>query len=290
MRRSRLVVAALGFAILWGTAVSWAGPALNVGVVPEKSAGKKPEPARKAKSAAPVLRTGEEAIEAALAKPIDCQFVETPLKDVIEYFKDAAQIEIFLDDGKEVREEERVDPRATVNCNFRGLRFEKVLNRILVSLRLTWTIHDDVLCITSPERADSDEFFETRLYDVADLVVYQDQDGKKFDDYAPLTSVITNTIYTKNWQENGGCGTIQGESLGTAKVLVVSQRFEVHRQIAALLADIRKIAAKKSGGDGVPFRERPKAEKAATILGCPHIIPGPSSPKDAAPPAKPAEK
>ena len=288
MRGSRLVVAALGFAVLWGTAVSWAGPPPNVGVAPEKSAGKKPEPARKAKSAESVLRTGEEAIEAALAKPIACQFFETPLKDVIEYFKDAAQVEIFLDCA--ALKDAGVDEAESVNCNFRGLRFEKVLNRILDPLKLKWTIHDDMLCITSRDKADSDEFYETRLYDVADLVVYQDQDGKKIDDYAPLTSLITNIIDTKCWVDNGGLGTIQGESLGTAKVLVVSHRYDVHKQITALLAEIRKIAAKKSGGDGLPFRERPKAEKAATFLGCPHIVPGPSATKDAAPPAKPAEK
>ncbi len=283
MRRSRLVVCALGFAILWGTAVSLAEDPFG------ESAGKKPEPARKAaKVAPPVRRTGGEAIEEALKQPIDCDFVETPLKDMVDYFKDVVHIEICLDDSG--FKEAGIDEATPVTCNFRGLRFEKVLNFVLDSVRLKWTIHDDVLYITSPTKLESDVLFETRVYDAADLVVYQDENGKKFDDYAPLTDVITATIDAKTWLDNGGEGTIQGQSLGTAKVLVVTHRWDVHKKIAALLAEVRAIAAKKSG-DGLPCRERPKGAPTAITGGfrCPGMIPDHSSTKDAASPSKPAE-
>ncbi|MGA2257071.1 MAG: hypothetical protein ABSG53_20660 [Thermoguttaceae bacterium] len=260
MRRSRLVVSALGFAFLLGTVISLAANP------PEKSAGnKKPEPEKKVMKAAapPVLRTGEEAIEAALARPVTCEFVETPLKDVIDYLQDKVQVEIYLDSS--ALKDAGVDESTPVTCRHQSLRFEKVLGLVLNELKLTWTIHNDVLYVTTPEKAESDEFLPIRLYDVADLVVYQDQDGKKFDDFAPLTNVIINTIDTKTWAENGGTGSIFGESFGTAKILVVSHRYDVHKKVAALLTEIRTIAAKKSSGDGLPRRERPKAAKTAAL-------------------------
>ena len=255
MRRSRLVVCVLGFAILWGTVVSLAGDP------PAKSAGsKQPGPARKAaKTAAPVCRTGVEAIEAALAKPIDCEFVETPLKDVIEFFKDKMQVEIYLDSP--ALKEAGVDESTPVNCNFHGLRFEKVLKLVLESLQLKSLIHDDVLYVTSPAKAESDEFLEDRMYDVGDLVVYLDDKGRRRDDFTPLTDLITNAIDTKTWMDNGGTGTIGGCSLGTEKILVVSNGREVHKKIAALLAEVRVIAAKKTGGDSLPrYNARPFPE------------------------------
>jgi len=63
--------------------------------------------------------------------------------------------------------------------------------------------------------------------------------------------------------DNGGSGTISGVWLGTAKFLVVTNRYDIQKKIPALLAEIRTIAAKKSGGDGLPCRERPKAAKTA---------------------------
>lgn len=277
MRRLRLVLCALGFAILWGTVVSLAGSAS------EESAAK-PEPEKKAVKAAgpPVPRTGVEAIEAALAKPITCEFVETPLKDVLDYMQDAMHVQIYLDSSG--LKEAGVDESTPVTCNLRGLRFEKALNPILDSLQLKWTIHDDVLYVTSPTKLESEEFHETRVYDAGDLVVYQDENGKKFDDYAPLSDVITQTIDPKTWSDSGsGTGSILGESLGTAKVVVVTNRYDVHKKIAALLADIRTIAAKKTGGGDLPRRERPKAPAVLSAS-------GPVGPtKDFIPPSKPAK-
>jgi len=258
MRRSRLIVCALGVAFLLGTVISLAANP------PDQSAGKKkPVPEKKTTKAAspPVLGTGEEAIEAALAKSVDCDFVDTPLRDVIDYFQDKMQVEIYLD--RSSLNDAGVDVDAPVTCHHRSLRFEKVLALVLNEPRLAWTIHNDVLYITTLEKMASDEFLPTRLYDVADLVVFQDQDGKTFDDFAPLIHIISLNFDTKTWVDNGGTGVILGESLGTAKILVVSHCYEVQKKIAALLAEIRSIAAKKSG-DGLPRRERPNAAQKGT--------------------------
>ena len=140
-----------------------------------------------------------------------------------------------------------------ITKSLKGISLRSALNLLLDDLQLRYVIHNEVLLITSPVKANSPEYLETRVYDVADLVIYRDENGKKFDDYGPLKDMITSTIDWKSWRDHGGIGGFAGNSLGTAKVLVVSQSYDVHEQIAALLAEIRMIAAKKSGGDGLPY-------------------------------------
>ena len=41
---------------------------------------------------------------------------------------------------------------------------------MLDEIQLKWTIHHDVLMITSPAKAESDEFMYTKSYDVTDLL------------------------------------------------------------------------------------------------------------------------
>ena len=179
MRRSVLVVCALGFAFLLGTVASLAEnpfeeSAGDMQAKPAKIASKaKPadnpfgsnsaEPKNKAakrSARSPVRRTGVEAIEAALAKPIDFEYVETPLKDVIDYLADAMHVEICLDSA--ALKEAGIDESTPVTKNLHGLRCEKVLRLVLDELQLGWTIHNDVLYITSPAKLESDELMETR--------------------------------------------------------------------------------------------------------------------------------
>ena len=97
MRRSCLVVGVLGFAVLLGTVISLADNPTDK--PPKPVSGKSPQPEKKtAKVAAPPdNRTAVEKIEAALEQPTSIEFVETPLKDVIDYLKDFHHIEIHLD-------------------------------------------------------------------------------------------------------------------------------------------------------------------------------------------------
>ena len=125
---------------------------------------------------------------------------------------------------------------------------------MLNELSLTWTIQDEVLLITTPE--EGDQRLSTKVYDVADLVVCRDEHDAPWEDYDTLIDVITPTIQPITWDEVGGPGSISGATLGTAKVLIVSQTREVHEQIADLLAKIREIA-KKNPDAGTPRRNKP---------------------------------
>jgi hypothetical protein len=226
---------------------------------PKKTAAEKPRPTKlsgekslpKITAPAKELRTAEEAIEQALKSPTQMDFIETPLQDVIDYLKDYHHIEIQLD--KVAMDDAGVGTDTPVTKNLKGISLRSALKLILHQLNLTYTIQNEVLLITTPEAAES--HLIRRVYDVADLVVYNDDEFGQVDDYTPLTDLITSTVEYRTWDCVGGAGSISGQSLGTAKILVVSQTYEVHGQIADLLKEIRAVAAKHSG-EGVPRRQR----------------------------------
>ena len=95
------------------------------------------------------------------------------------------------------------------------------------------------------------------------------KDDELWDDYDTLIDVITETVKPTTWDQVGGPGSITGASIGTAKVLIVSQTYEVQGEIARLLADIREIAKKKPDAE-LPRREKashPKPSSGTTDLG-----------------------
>ena len=111
----------------------------------------------------------EKKIEEALKQPTQIEFVETPLKDVVDYLKDLHHIEIQLDSA--ALKDAGVDESTTVTRNIKGISLRSALKLLLDDLQLTYVIHDEVLLITSPTKAESDEYMTTKVYPVADLVL-----------------------------------------------------------------------------------------------------------------------
>ena len=121
---------------------------------------------------------------------------------------------------------------------------------MLDELQLKYVIHNEVLLITSPTKAESDEYMVTKAYPVADLVV-PDRDGAV--DLQPLKDMLTNTVATKTWMDNGGTGTLSDMVVGNRALIVLSQTQEVHEEIEATLEMLRKaggLKAAKENADG----------------------------------------
>ena len=128
-----------------------------------------PANARPRPKSGPKLHGGEKAILKALKQAASFDFAETPLKDVADYLSDKYQIPVLLD--RTALKEAGVDESTPVNCRLSGISLQSALEIILDELQLKWTIHHDVLMITSPMKAESDEFTYTKLYDVTDLII-----------------------------------------------------------------------------------------------------------------------
>jgi hypothetical protein len=143
---------------------------------------------------------------------------------------------------------------APVTMNLKGITLRSALNLLLRPLKLTWTIQDEVLLITTPEEAENR--LATKVLDVADLVECRDSKGELWDDYDLLIELIKSTVKPTTWDDVGGPGSICPADLGSAKALVICQTYQVHGEIAEVLAKIRAVAKKNPQG-GPPRRDKP---------------------------------
>jgi hypothetical protein len=217
----------------------------------EKAKQKAKAPPRPAAAKQSPLGVGEAAIKKALGEPTELEFIETPLSDVIDYLKEHHHIEIQLDN--KALADVGIGSDTPVTMNLRGVSLRSALKLVLRNLNLTWTVQDEVLLITTPEEAESR--LDTKVIDVSDLVVCRNKHDDLWDDYDTLIDAITTAIKPTTWDQVGGPGSITGASLGTAKVLIVSQTQDVHEEIAPLLAAIREVAKK------TPDEEPPQRDK-----------------------------
>ena len=109
----------------------------------------------------------ETKILAELEKPTKLEFIDTPLEDVIAQLKEYHQIEIQLDRG--ALDDMGIGTDTPVTRQLHGISLRSALRLMLGDLDLTYMIDNEVLMITTREKAESR--LTTRVYPVADLVV-----------------------------------------------------------------------------------------------------------------------
>lgn len=196
---------------------------------PEAGDAAGPKAALPRKHSMPNVREGEdellkeEAILQALAEPMDIEFTEMPLKDALLFLKEATKVDLRLDEG--TISDAGVATDQPVNLKATQVRADSVLNLILGPLELDWLIRDEMLQITTREKAD--KTLETHLYGVAELY----EGGHTADE---LIDAITSCVSPSTWEEADGSGSIR--SLSNA--LAVWQTQRVHREVELFLTDL----------------------------------------------------
>jgi hypothetical protein len=182
----------------------------------------------------------EKKILAALQEPVSFAFQETPLTDLCTFIKDKHSLQIVFDTG--VLADAGKDPATLlITCDLNGVELRSAMNLMLSTQGLAWMVKDQVLLITTKETADST--FETRLYDVRDLVT-SDREPNGSPDFDSLIKTIVATC-KGNWQESGGGATIHEFSNNGVRAISVAQTYDGHEQIDALLAELRKLKPQK---------------------------------------------
>ena len=124
----------------------------------------------------------------------------------------------------------------------KDISIRSALNLVLSQRNLNYLIRDEVLLITTQDKANS--CLTLSIYDVRDLV----SDANHAPDQnavTQLTTVITTTLASPTWNTVGGQGTIQPFTNNGICVLVISQTQEVHEQIEQLLTDLRTFKPQK---------------------------------------------
>ena len=109
----------------------------------------------------------EQRIRRALSDTTEVSFLDIPLTEAITYLKDIHTIEIVLD--KVAMSDAGIATDQLVSLQLSGISLRSALRLLLEPLLLTYVIEDEVMKITTLEKAE--EKMSTRVYPVADLVV-----------------------------------------------------------------------------------------------------------------------
>lgn len=174
--------------------------------------------------AAPLLP--EQQIRQALNERTQMAFTDTPLTDALDFLEDVHKVTMILDVA--ALQDEGVDPGTPINLEISGVTLRSALNLALKPLHLTYLVEDEVLKITTLQKAN--ETLVTRVYPVRDLA----------DDVEELESIIEAV---QAGCDQAGWATTSNKSISGVKksrALVIRQTHVVHEEIEALLQDLRE--------------------------------------------------
>jgi hypothetical protein len=165
----------------------------------------------------------------ALAQPVsEFAFDQAPLTDVAEHVAIAHKMNVVID--KKALEDAGIDASSpTATFSVRNIPLGQALSLLLERVGLTWVLEGDYLRITTKQFAE--ERLVVGVYPIGDLA--PDLKPEK------LIETITKTISPETWESAGGEGSIAPIMSPKLPVVVISQTDAVHRQIAALLAQLR---------------------------------------------------
>jgi hypothetical protein len=175
-------------------------------------------------------------IEQALAGPlhsVGLDYTDQPLQDIASQLSDEYNIPIQLD--KTALEEAGIATDSKITIAVHNISLRSALKLALRTAQLTWIIQDEVLMITTKERAEKE--FDTCVYNVQGLV--DDADPKSV---KALIDVICACVAVDTWAANGG-GQAEVRPLPSG-LLVISQTPAVQEDVSALLNKIRQMREK----------------------------------------------
>jgi hypothetical protein len=179
------------------------------------------------RKAAASARGGQPAIDRLLDEPTELEFIETPLRDVVNYLCDRHGTGILID--TRALEDAGVTPDTPITWNLRGISLRSALNLMLDELELAWLVRRDVLTITTADAARAETIH--RVYNVSELM--DETSDPPFD--AAAIAALTRTMV-----DAAGCGPAGFGNISHAgqSLLVTHNRF-AHELITRMLAELK---------------------------------------------------
>ncbi len=180
----------------------------------------------------PPLSAVEQRIEKALDEPVSCDFVNTPLTEVVKFFAKSIPVNIGIDTESLTEAGIEINTRITRKAN--NLRLRSALHWILSPLALTTVIEDDSVKITTVANAQGKLF--TRTYPVADLCRIPSEKGVY--DVQCLIQLIEEGT-SEPWQNTVGMGGVITDLPSTGS-MTIRQTANGHREVLDLLRSLRR--------------------------------------------------
>lgn len=178
-----------------------------------------------------------QAIDEALARPIDIDVQDQPLADVAIKISRDRKIPVLLD--IKALEDAGVAVDTPVTASLHGLPLRTALEFLLKQNDLTWTIRDEALVITTQEEAEQSGL-QLQVFSVADLL-HTATPGAEARSADQLIDAVVNTVAPDGWDEVGGPGSLSPE-FGT-RTLVCSQTPQTLAKVATLLEELARARA-----------------------------------------------
>jgi hypothetical protein len=177
-------------------------------------------------------------IAEALTRTVDCEFVDMPLVDAVDFIAEHLGYPVFLDEQS--LDEIGLSADQAVNLSVKNFQLEHLLKQMLSQLGITHMVIDGNVKITTLERAESN--LQTRVYPVGDLFPSSSAS------HDAVMALLVSVVEPDRWEDVGGAGTI--DSLNSS--LVISQNYHVHQQVEHLLNVLRRLRDDTSSRKELP--------------------------------------
>ncbi len=179
---------------------------------------------------------------------VDIEFIDTPLSDGMEYLADAHEITITID--QTALTEEGIAKDEPLNRTLSGISLESALDIMLTPLGLTWVpagFGKNVSWVKPNGKMDlvittiieSEDYYETLLYPIGDLVETQDDVNKLIASLKQDEKIFWEDVYMIG-------GSV--EFLDAGRVLSVHQTWDGHKRTLAHLDRMRPAGGPIQGG------------------------------------------
>src|SRR4029077_18193127 len=110
------------------------------------------------------LKVGREAIEQALQKPTPYDFKDKSLSEALNALAEQSGVAIHLDTRSLAAAGSKPDLPITEKSATRTDQLAKALTSILEKRELVWTIHDEILLVTTKRALTEFRYMEIRTY------------------------------------------------------------------------------------------------------------------------------
>jgi len=193
----------------------------------------------------------ERAIESKLLTPVNLNFENTPLKQVIDDLRELHALNIYIDTPALQSQGTSLDSPITIRLDQVSLK--AALNMILREVRLTYVIKDEVLQITTKENARGKLVPVT--YQIADLVVPMEQHvpmihpSSSNNSSMPIQFTPTPSMTGPSLTNGQAVGSPNGPISNSTGDVVVSKRQVGNTQEAQLIKLIQESIAPESWVD-----------------------------------------
>jgi len=183
-----------------------------------------------------------ERIKAQLQRRVTLELNQGKLETLSEEITKQLGMNVVLD--KKALEEAAFDTATPIDkVVSEPIELRHTLRLVLNDLALSYVVENDVLLITTKTAQENKQII--KKYPVGEFIrplgSLPVQGNQDFDS---LIQLIEATIQPTNWKSNGGQGDVR--PFAVLDILVVSNTEEVHEQLEAFFAELRKIHAAKT--------------------------------------------